>query len=74
LQEESTYFRTPCLTLRNNTERPITVTIGSNRLTNIADLKSDLDRALSGPERLGQQPPMWEGKTAERVLQALKEL
>ena len=34
LQEESTYFRTPCLTLRPNTERPITVTVGSNKLTN----------------------------------------
>ena len=68
LQEEATYFRTPCLTLRSNTERPVTVTIGSNRLTNLERLPSDLNESLNGPERKGQVPPLWDGHTAKRSL------
>jgi UDP-N-acetylglucosamine 2-epimerase (non-hydrolysing) len=73
LQEESTFFRTPCLTLRPNTERPVTVTVGSNRLTNLGSLSEDIDRALNGAERIGQIPPLWDGKAAERVVQAVME-
>ena len=73
LQEESTYFRTPCLTLRPNTERPVTVTMGSNRLTTAARLREDLRNTLQGPERTGSIPPFWEGKTAERILRILLE-
>lgn len=71
LQEESTYFRTPCLTLRPNTERPVTVTMGSNRLTRLDILLDDLEALLAGPERIGQVPPLWDGRTAGRVLEAL---
>jgi UDP-N-acetylglucosamine 2-epimerase (non-hydrolysing) len=71
LQEEATYFRTPCLTLRPNTERPITVTVGSNRLTNIERLRRDAEEVLSGPERRGQVPQLWDGHTAERTLEHL---
>jgi UDP-N-acetylglucosamine 2-epimerase (non-hydrolysing) len=71
LQEESTYFRTPCLTLRPNTERPVTITLGSNRLTTAAKLSDDVSAVLQGPERLGQIPPWWDGRTAERVLACL---
>ena len=69
LQEEATYFRTPCLTLRPNTERPITVTLGSNRLTKLDRIISDVEEVLDGPPRKGQIPPFWDGHTAERVLQ-----
>jgi UDP-N-acetylglucosamine 2-epimerase (non-hydrolysing) len=71
LQEESTYFRTPCLTLRPNTERPVTVTNGSNRLTTVDDLPRHINEVLQGPVRLGQIPPLWDGRTAERILSEL---
>ena len=73
LQEESTYFRTPCLTLRPNTERPITITMGSNRLTDSSRLSADIQETLNGKEELGQVPPLWDGKAAERIVQALAE-
>jgi UDP-N-acetylglucosamine 2-epimerase (non-hydrolysing) len=71
LQEESTFFRTPCLTLRPNTERPVTLTLGSNRLTTLPTLTVDFDALLNGPPVLGQTPPLWDGKTAQRILEAL---
>ncbi len=71
LQEESTYFRTPCLTLRPNTERPVTVTLGSNRLTDIRRLPSDLETVLRGSARTGAIPPLWDGMTAGRILDEL---
>jgi len=71
LQEESTYFRTPCLTLRPNTERPITVTVGSNRLIKTHEVFERLDAVLKGSETSGRIPSLWDGATSERVLQAL---
>ncbi len=71
LQEESTYFRTPCLTLRPNTERPVTVSVGSNRLTNVGLLPTDLSEALAKSDRIGEIPPFWDGHTAERILERL---
>jgi UDP-N-acetylglucosamine 2-epimerase (non-hydrolysing) len=71
LQEESTFFRTPCLTLRPNTERPVTVTLGSNRLTKLDRLGEDIAATLDGPERLGQIPPLWDGRAAERIVEHL---
>jgi UDP-N-acetylglucosamine 2-epimerase (non-hydrolysing) len=71
LQEESTYFRTPCLTLRPNTERPITITHGSNRLTSLPQLRSDITRSLQGKERAGTVPPLWDGQAAKRTLQEI---
>jgi UDP-N-acetylglucosamine 2-epimerase (non-hydrolysing) len=71
LQEESTYFRTPCLTLRPNTERPVTVTIGSNRLTNTVELPQRMEEQLAAQKTKGQIPPLWDGRTSERVLAEL---
>jgi UDP-N-acetylglucosamine 2-epimerase (non-hydrolysing) len=71
LQEESTYFRTPCLTLRPNTERPVTVTLGSNKLTNVESLAADIDHLLARDARFGTIPPLWDGHTAERILDSL---
>jgi len=74
LQEEATFFRTPCLTLRPNTERPITITLGSNRLTNLETFIEDVDDVLDGPERKGQLPPLWDGRTAARTLQHIMDV
>ncbi len=73
LQEESTYFRTPCLTLRPNTERPVTVTVGSNRLTDLGRLEADVECALRHKSGLGEIPPLWDGHSAERILDSLIE-
>jgi UDP-N-acetylglucosamine 2-epimerase (non-hydrolysing) len=72
LQEESTYFRTPCLTLRANTERPVTITQGSNRLVKLAQLSQELGAVLGGAEELGEIPQLWDGGTASRVLDAMR--
>ena len=72
LQEETTYLGIPCLTLRENTERPVTVTQGTNKLTHAADLAADIDRVLSGDWPTGQCPPFWDGKTAERAVESLE--
>ena len=71
LQEESTYFRTPCLTLRPNTERPVTVTLGSNKLTNPDCLPADLDEVLARETRFGAIPPFWDGRAADRIVASL---
>jgi len=71
LQEETTYFRTPCLTLRPNTERPVTVTLGSNKLTTLETLNGDIASVLSREPKFGTIPPLWDGQTAGRVLESI---
>ncbi len=71
LQEESTYFKTPCLTLRPNTERPVTITHGSNKLTTAEKLDTDIDAVLKQTKQSDKIPPMWDGKTAERIVDAI---
>jgi UDP-N-acetylglucosamine 2-epimerase (non-hydrolysing) len=72
LQEETTYLGIPCLTLRENTERPITVTQGTNRLVKIPELASSVDAALKGQWATGHRPELWDGQTAARVAASLK--
>jgi UDP-N-acetylglucosamine 2-epimerase (non-hydrolysing) len=71
VQEESTYLGIPCLTLRDNTERPITLRQGSNRLTKLASLEGDVGEVLTGPRRIGARPALWDGATAPRVVASL---
>jgi UDP-N-acetylglucosamine 2-epimerase (non-hydrolysing) len=71
LQEESTYLKTPCLTLRPSTERPITVTLGSNKLTNLENLVSDIYEVLNKAIQLGEVPPFWDGGTSNRIVNAI---
>jgi UDP-N-acetylglucosamine 2-epimerase (non-hydrolysing) len=72
VQEETTYLRIPCLTLRDTTERPITITQGSNRLVETHQLSQALGDALSGQSRNGRCPALWDGNAAERSVEALR--
>ncbi len=68
LQEETTFLKTPCLTLRPNTERPITITVGTNKLTSIETLQNDIDMILEGKQKQGMVPELWDGLTSGRIL------
>ena len=72
LQEETTYLGTPCLTMRENTERPITVSQGTSRLVSAQDLTNSVDEVLAGNWPAGTCPPLWDGKTAGRAVEFLR--
>jgi UDP-N-acetylglucosamine 2-epimerase (non-hydrolysing) len=76
ITEETTVMGVPCLTLRDNTERPETITIGTNELigTDPAALKPALDRLFDGQWKKGGIPEKWDGKTGERIVATLHEL
>lgn len=69
IQEETTYMGIPCLTVRENTERPITVTLGTNILVGqkIERLKYETTRILNNDVKVGKIPPYWDGKASERI-------
>ncbi|MEA4995241.1 MAG: UDP-N-acetylglucosamine 2-epimerase (non-hydrolyzing) [Petrimonas sp.] len=76
ITEETTVMGIPCITLRDNTERPETCTIGTNELigTNPKAIKPTLDKLFSGNWKEGDVPDRWDGKTAERIIQVISEL
>ncbi|SRR5579871_118348 len=73
IQEETTVLGVPCLTVRKNTERPATITFGTNRL--IGNDPKDLLRAarqvIRGPRRVGRLPALWDGRAAQRIVEVL---
>ena len=73
IQEETTYIGIPCFTLRDNTERPITVTEGTNQLIKANEIRKCIDGVLNLKCKLeGTAPTFWDGKTAARVVESLK--
>lgn len=70
IQEETTFRQVPCLTVRPNTERPITAEIGSNTLLDfkVDVILSYLDEVLDGHYKKGQIPPLWDGAATQRIL------
>jgi len=69
IQEETTYLHIPCLTLRENTERPVTVNIGTNVLIgrDMQKLRVELANILDGNGKRGSTPPLWDGHAGERI-------
>jgi UDP-N-acetylglucosamine 2-epimerase (non-hydrolysing) len=71
IQEETSYIGIPCLTLRKNTERPVTVTRGTNQLCELLQLKQKIDEILRGQARRRNEIELWDGRTAERIVDIL---
>jgi UDP-N-acetylglucosamine 2-epimerase len=71
VQEETTLLRVPCLTLRPNTERPVTITSGSNRLVSAADLAPAVLKACSDGPYTGELPPLWDGHAGLRIARVI---
>jgi UDP-N-acetylglucosamine 2-epimerase (non-hydrolysing) len=67
IQEETTYLGIPCITIRPNTERPVTVTRGTNKLSSIEDVEQDVAMVLEGRCKRAEGIEFWDGHTAERV-------
>ena len=69
IQEETTFMGVPCLTVRENTERPVTVTLGTNVLVgqDMELLKAEACRILDGEVKKGQIPPLWDGRAGSRI-------
>jgi UDP-N-acetylglucosamine 2-epimerase (non-hydrolysing) len=76
ITEETTVMHVPCMTLRNNTERPETCSLGTNELlgTDPKAIAPAFEKLFSGSWKKGTIPPLWDGKTAERIVQILIKL
>jgi UDP-N-acetylglucosamine 2-epimerase (non-hydrolysing) len=76
IQEETTVLGVPCLTVRENTERPATITLGTNRLIGPSPegLLRAVRQALRGPRKVGRLPALWDGRAAHRIVEVLVEV
>ncbi len=74
IQEETTYLNIPCLTVRPNTERPITIWEGSNKLITLEEIESEVQLILDGKGKTGKKPVYWDGHTAERIVELIENL
>lgn len=73
IQEETTYLGVPCLTMRANTERPVTVSVGTNQVlgSDTERMQSEVRAILEGHGKKGRVPERWDGRAAERIAEAL---
>ena len=73
IQEETTFLGVPCLTVRENTERPITISMGTNTLVgrDASRLITEIGRVLDRPGKQGDIPPLWDGHAAERIARVI---
>jgi UDP-N-acetylglucosamine 2-epimerase (non-hydrolysing) len=76
VQEETTWLNIPCITLRDNTERPVTVTHGTNTLVNVShDNFPELAMAaLAAPKRRTSDIPFWDGRASQRITSIIRQL
>jgi UDP-N-acetylglucosamine 2-epimerase (non-hydrolysing) len=74
IQEETTVLQIPCLTLRGNTERPVTIERGTNRLvgTDPKEMRNSIETILAGKWHTGDRPPRWDGKAGERIADTIE--
>ncbi len=72
MQEETSYLGIPCFTLRPNTERPVTITQGTNRLCTIENLEAEIEQVLNNGTPTRPPIDLWDGKTAGRVVKSIK--
>lgn len=73
IQEETTFRQVPCITLRPNTERPITISLGSNKLLkfDIELIKKEIESIQKGENKKGEIPPLWDGRATERIVDTI---
>ena len=73
IQEETTYLGIPCLTLRENTERPITISLGTNQLVKLttSEIITAFHKVMSLNCKNGNKPPLWDGKAAQRIVKII---
>jgi UDP-N-acetylglucosamine 2-epimerase (non-hydrolysing) len=73
IQEETTFLGVPCLTMRENTERPVTVTVGTNQLVgrDTDAMRREVEAILGGRRKAGAIPELWDGRAGERIAAVL---
>ncbi|MBN1480247.1 UDP-N-acetylglucosamine 2-epimerase (non-hydrolyzing) [candidate division KSB1 bacterium] len=76
IQEETTFLKIPCLTLRENTERPVTIELGTNQLVGMEpqNIVAGYKRAMNGSTKNSRIPPLWDGLASQRILDTLEQL
>jgi UDP-N-acetylglucosamine 2-epimerase (non-hydrolysing) len=74
IQEETTWLRVPCLTMRDTTERPVTVSLGTNKLVGrkLDEILRSVDQIMRGKWKRGRVPKYWDGQTTDRIIEILE--